>query len=110
MIETGRYKEFDPLSAGSLKGSADLSSQVRLQETFFSQALYCHSAVLEGPGKLMRWGVPDGARHPQTGELLHDDLLVSAALCSVLDTRTWGVGRSQVIQGADPLAEFYEVY
>lgn len=110
VIETGRYKEFDPLSAGSLKGSAELSSQVRLQEIFLAQAQLCQSVVLEGPGKLMRWGVPDGTRNPASGDLLHDDLLISAALCSVLDTRPWGIGRSQVIQGTDPLADLYDVY
>ena len=110
VIETGRYKEFDPLSAGSLKGSSDLSSQARLQEIFFAQAQHCQSVVLEGPGKLMRWGVPDGTRHPASGDLLHDDLLISAALCSLLDTRPWGIGRSQVIQGTDPLADLYDVY
>jgi hypothetical protein len=83
---------------------------VTLQETFFAQAQFCQSAVLEGPGKLLRWGVPDGARHPASGELLHDDLLVSAALCSVLDTCTWGVGNSQVIRGVDPLADFDDVF
>jgi hypothetical protein len=87
-----------------------LATQVNLQEAFFSQAQYCQSAVLEGPGKLLRWGVPDGARDPASGELLHDDLLISAALCSTLDGCTWGIGLSQVIQGIDPLAEFDEVY
>ena len=35
----------------------------------------------EEPGKRMRWGVPDGTRDEATGELVHDDLLVSAAMC-----------------------------
>jgi hypothetical protein len=52
----------------------------------------------------MRWGVPDGVRDPATGELVHDDHIVSAALCSVLDEQTWGLTFSEIIPGKDPLS------
>ncbi len=61
------------------------------QETFWRQVEHCQSTVLEGPGKLMRWGVPDGTRDDTTGELVHDDLLVSAALCYALDGLGWAL-------------------
>jgi hypothetical protein len=32
----------------------------------------------------MKWGVPDGTRDDSTGDLLHDDLVISAALCALL--------------------------
>ena len=57
--------------------------------------------VLDGPGKLMRWGVPNGKRDPRTGEMLHDDLLISAALSAVLDGQEWGLNQPGVLLQAD---------
>ncbi len=94
-IETGRYKEYAP---------AD-----ELQRKFWKQAEFCQSRVLDGPGKTIRWGVPDGFRDPDTGELVHDDLLISAAMVSVLDGQQWGLARSSV-KLFDPLSELDEVY
>ena len=73
MVETGRYKEYR-IANGELR-IADL------QAAFWKQVEHCQSTVLDGPGKRMRWGVPDGTRNEATGELVHDDLLVSAAIC-----------------------------
>ena len=52
--------------------------------------------VVDGPNKLMRWGVPDPA--------VHDDLLISAALCALLDRdpRPPYAG-SMIIEAEDPL-------
>jgi len=62
--------------------------------------------ILEGPSRTMRWSVPDGTRDPTTGDFLHDDLVMSAALCSVLDSQSFPTGRGAlVVQGRDPLAE-----
>jgi hypothetical protein len=53
----------------------------------------------------MRWGVPDGTRDPATNELVHDDLLLSAALCAALDARDWTTASPALIVPApDPLA------
>jgi len=50
--------------------------------------------------------VPDGTRDPETGELVHDDLVISAAMCAELDSQEWSVGGAAlVIQGKDPLEE-----
>jgi hypothetical protein len=38
---------------------------------------------------MLRWSVPDATRDPKTGELVHDDLALSAALCAVLDEQDW---------------------
>jgi hypothetical protein len=93
VVETGRYQE--PVNGGAL------------QARFWRQAEACQMEVLEGPGRLMRWGVPDGMRDEASGELVHDDLLLSAALCAELDeleSGTWGAGQAPlVIRGPDPL-------
>jgi hypothetical protein len=87
-IETGRYKEPIPLD-----------------EEISLQLEYCQYTILEGPGKIMRWGVPDGTRSEANGELVHDDYILSAALISLLDHETWGLGKSQVIGQKDILKE-----
>ena len=49
---------------------------------------------------------PDGTRHPASGAPVHDDLLVSAALCSLLDRLEWplpGAGGFGIVRAADPL-------
>jgi hypothetical protein len=46
---------------------------------------WCRSEILHGPAMLIRWHVPDGARDPASGELVHDDDLVASALFVLLD-------------------------
>ncbi len=81
VIETGRYKEYLCQENYQYKGAA-LQLGHELQAEFWTQVENCQMAILDGPQKLMRWGVPDGTRDPASGELMHDDLLISAALCS----------------------------
>jgi hypothetical protein len=103
VIETGRYKEYavsNPLSAISDP----------LQAVFWQQIENCQSMVLDGPGKLMRWGVPDGTRDATTGELVHDDLILSAALCAALDGQAWGVAESKIVHALDPIGDLREAY
>jgi hypothetical protein len=39
-----------------------------------------------------------------SGELIHDDLVISAALLSILDDQNWSVtGPAAVVKAADPL-------
>lgn len=95
VVETGRYKDYAP---------AD-----QLQRTFWSQVESCQSQIQEGPGKIIRWGVPDGYRHPDTAELIHDDLLISASLCSLLDAQEWGIAKSN-LSYTDPLQDLEDVY
>jgi hypothetical protein len=76
------------------------------QQDFLRQARQCEMEITSGPERRMKWGVPDGKRDPLTGELVHDDWLVSAALASALDRFEWSSsGMPVVIRRADPLEE-----
>jgi hypothetical protein len=86
IIESGRYKEYHPLD-----------------EEMECQLEHCQFSILEGPAKIMRWGVPQGKRKISSGELVHDDYILSAALISLLDHETWGVAESKVIRQPDIL-------
>ncbi|MGE5123328.1 MAG: hypothetical protein ACM3H7_02335 [Acidobacteriaceae bacterium] len=88
VIETGRFKDYTPQD-----------------EDFCRQLEYCQYEIMEGPQKTMRWSVPDGTRDVATGELVHDDQVLSAALISLLDQEPWGTGESQVVKQKDILEE-----
>ena len=45
-----------------------------------------------------------------TGELVHDDWVLSAALCAELDAQVWGLAESEVIPGLDPIEGLGEVF
>ncbi|MDQ3703620.1 MAG: hypothetical protein M3437_00075 [Chloroflexota bacterium] len=68
LVESGRYKEY----AGDEESDTGL---------FWAQVEACEGHVGDGPGKPLRWGVESRSTH--------DDLLVSAALCAVLDRLDW---------------------
>lgn len=113
LIETGRYKEPSTEHCETKEKNEDISHTSRLtslSSLFWKQVEYCQATVLEGPGKLLQWGVPNGMRDPETGETLHDDLLISAALCAVLDKQSWGVGESRVVTQIDPLQGLGEAF
>lgn len=94
VCDTGRFKEW----TRELKHDE--------QEDFWRECDACQYEVREGAGKLVRWGVPHGTRNNETGELLHDDFLISAALCAVLDSEVWAVeGGREVVRGRDPLED-----
>src|SRR5205807_1777143 len=64
VVESGRYKEH--IADGEPETGR-----------FWAQVEACEYTVDVGPGKIMRWSVPESKGH--------DDLLVSAALVAVLD-------------------------
>ncbi|BBB47137.1 hypothetical protein [Pelolinea submarina] len=103
IIDSGRYKDY------SVSGPVDLAVEndfLQEQEAniFWNQIQFCEFEILPGPQKRVRWGVPDGRRDPATGDLVHDDLLISAALCAELDKKKWAVSRpTYIIQARDPL-------
>ena len=81
VVETGRFSYW-----------ADDDADAR---EFFREAEQCAYHIPEGEGAFdtrLRWGVPvgtsvvddDGRRRP-----VHDDRLISAALCAVLDDQPW---------------------
>ncbi len=74
IIDSGRFKDYTPDD-----------------EIFWKQISFCEFEILEGPQKRVRWGVPDGTRDAATGQLVHDDLLISAAMCAVLDEEDWSI-------------------
>jgi hypothetical protein len=53
--------------------------------------------VVPGPDRRLRWGVPDCTRDAGDGELVHDDLVLSAAMVALLDAQTWGLAESVVV-------------
>lgn len=82
------------------------SDYARLSALFFRQLAACQYQALPGPGRALRWGVPDGARDPLSGERLRDDLVLSAALVTVLDGLSWSAGLpAAVLRAPDPLEE-----
>ena len=75
LVDSGRYQDYDPHHPQADREAAHLA------RLFWQQVEACTYDVRPGPGRLMSWAVPD----PRT----HDDLLVSAALCAVLETLDW---------------------
>lgn len=95
VIESGRFKDwYEP------------QQHWDEQDVFWRQVEACQAQVIPGPEQRMQWGVPDSMRDPATGTRLHDDLLLSAALCAVLDGLSWPVGGgATIIPRQDPLEE-----
>ncbi len=95
LVDAGRWQDYEA-------GAGDPAAL-----TWWKELEFCQHEVLPGPGRLMRWGVPDGTRDPDTNELVHDDTVLSAALAAVLDRQTWHVdtGPTVIIPGKDPLDE-----
>ena len=93
IIESGRYQEYHPLDP-----------------VFRLQMDNCRSEILPGPGQLMRWGVPGGTRDSASGETVHDDDLITGAMCSLLDHEDWHLSLPGVIiPGRDPLEEMSRI-
>ena len=85
IIETGRLRD------------CCLTDQVRAQYDA------CQAEILPGPAKMLRWGVPEGARGAD-GELIHDDYLLADALVAELDRLDWSVNtEAQMVKAVDPL-------
>jgi hypothetical protein len=93
VIDTGRFKDHEP------------NGPERAE--FWRQLDFVQYEA--GENKVLHWSVPNGSRDPATGELVHDDCVLSASLCAVLDQQPWSVpGESLVIHRRDPLAEMDE--
>jgi muconolactone delta-isomerase len=97
LIDSGRLKDFmwDETHPAECK---------QLQDLFFCQLSHCQYEIQPGPEKRIQWGVPDGSRDLASGELIHDDLAISAALLSLLDDKSWSLpGPTAIVHAADPL-------
>jgi len=85
IIETGRARD------------CCLTDQVRAQYDA------CQSEIMPGPGKILRWGVPEGVRGSD-GELIHDDYLLADALIAEIDRLEWVASTDlSSTEGFDPL-------
>jgi hypothetical protein len=92
VCDTGRFKDHQ-----SAQGSAEHTE-------FWNQLE--HVEYEAQANKMLRWSVPNGTRDAKTGELVHDDLVLSAALCAVLDDQEWsGGGPTLMVRARDPLEE-----
>ena len=108
VIETGRFQDHTPPAGEWVKEEKGL--YLTNQELFWQEVAHCQNEILIGPGRMMRWSVPNGTRDPASGALIHDDLIVSSALCSVLDEQPWGLAISEVLPGIDPLSSLSETW
>jgi len=90
IVETNRYKEY--------------RKKDKLQQMFWQQCAAVRMEIVPGPERRVKWHVPDGTRDPSTGDLIHDDLVISAAMTSILDDEDWGYAESAVVNAYDPLA------
>jgi hypothetical protein len=87
IIESGRFIDPNP------------SDAVRLQYSS------CISEIMTGPGKHLRWGVPEGSRGPD-GSLIHDDYVLADSLTARLDGLEWHVKtEARIVHAKDPLIE-----
>jgi len=89
LVETGRLKDHTGDDADKAE--------------FFHQLEFVTYEAREH--NTLRWSVPDGTRDPATGDLVHDDWVLSAALASVIDSQPWGQAKSAVIDAYDPLED-----
>ena len=110
VIDTGRFQDF---KAGYKAERDDgvqnplafamLNEQDRLQSLFYKQLSAVSYEVSVGPERLIRWSVPEGTRDAE-GVLIHDDLVISAAMVAILDEQDWHLSFDPLlIQALDPL-------
>jgi hypothetical protein len=92
LVDTRRFLDWQP-QAGV----------VDERTLFLRQLQACELEVLPGNERKLKWGVPEGRRDPGSGELLHDDLVLSAALSARLDELPWGTAQSVVVRAPDAL-------
>lgn len=83
--DAGRFRDH-----GACAGDPQAAPLDALRRAFWQQVEAAEVEYLPGPGQRIRWGVPESAGH--------DDLLVSAALCVVLDEGGWGCGGSVLVR------------
>ena len=66
--------------------------------------------VQPGNERRLKWGVPNGFKD-ESGDFIHDDLILSAALCAVLDGQEWAIsGPALIVPRTDPIEEMDRGY
>ena len=99
MVDTGRWIEYkgdelNILQSGFKPGVERfelLRDPMLLQQMFFRELRSCHLEPT-GNGANVRWGVKEGTRDHATGRMLHDDLVMSAAM-SVFESGNLHISR-----------------
>lgn len=87
LIDSGRYREYHPMDA-----------------KFIEQLEHCKYSTGVGPDKPMKWGVPESATNKLTDERIHDDDIITAALCCLLDQGKWHIPTApRAEEGFEPL-------
>lgn len=93
IVETGRFQDYAD------DGAPDTRQ-------FWYEVEACTYEIAPGPGKRMGWGVFEPPAYDGLVARGHDDLLISAALCALLERRVVpGDAIGQVVATGDPLAE-----
>jgi hypothetical protein len=104
-VETGRYRDYI-VSYGDADSEGDAMIGEPDTRQFWHEVERCQYEVLPGPGERIRWGVWESPAYDGAIAHGHDDLLVSAALCAILDQQVWpGTGTAEIIHRTDPLQE-----
>jgi hypothetical protein len=94
VCDTGRFKDYAVQDGYSDKITAQFWTEIENVQYEATET------------KVIKWGVPDGTRDIVTGDLVHDDLVISAALCAELDAQEWSIGgEALIVQGVDPLED-----
>ena len=94
VVETGRYHEYH---------ESDQQPETR---QFWHEVEACQYAVRPGPQHAISWGVWETPAYDGVIARGHDDLLISAAMCALLDQQEWPLtGASAVVQAKDTLEE-----
>ena len=112
VIDTGRFQDFrstqsnySEISQANPLAWQMMSEQEGLQALFQRQllAVTCEASI--GPERWLKWSVPEDTADP-LGGMLHDDLVISAAMTAILDEQEWHLSFApQIIQANDPLKE-----
>ena len=93
ICDTGRFQDYSPRDHFGV-------------DDFTRQLNHCRSILHPGPENRIQWGVPDGTRDPASGEFIHDDWIMSAALTARLEDLPWPSASGALIaHAADPLKD-----
>ena len=94
VVETGRYQDY---------AEEPVTPETR---QFWYEVEACEYEVRPGPSQQMRWGVWEQPGYDGFIARGHDDLLISAALCTVLDKHVSpGAGASATVSIGDALED-----
>ena len=110
VVETGRYRDYAEDRVELRSMSQAIPGESHDTRQFWYEVGACQYEVRPGPGRLMKWGVTEAHAYDGVIARGHDDLLISAALCSIIDQQDWpGTGSSTWVEKPDALDEIDSV-